>query len=269
MAFVALYDANVLYPSTLRDLLVSIAQDGLVQAKWTDRILDETFRNLKAKRPDLDPVRLDRTREAMMRAVRDCMVKGYEPLIEALELPDPDDRHVLAAAIRAKAQLIVTFNLKDFPPRRLVGVGRGSQAPRRFHRGPDRPGPCRHVRGGAPDRGQVEESTGDRGGRARIAGARRHGRRRRGSASALTGLGNPLPGHPGEGPGHLVCRKARPLSAAVTGVWRCEPAQRHHRTSLPSWSSSAFSPSTVMMRGTGSSMPSPPPSAPPLPPLAV
>ncbi|GAA2409827.1 hypothetical protein GCM10010420_43060 [Streptomyces glaucosporus] len=83
MAFVALYDANVLYPSTLRDLLISMAQDGLVQAKWTDRILDETFRNLKAKRPDLDPVRLDRTREAMMRAVRDCMVKGYEPLIEA------------------------------------------------------------------------------------------------------------------------------------------------------------------------------------------
>lgn len=97
MAFVALYDANVLYPSTLRDLLVSIAQDGLVQAKWTDRILDETFRSLKAKRPDLDPVRLGRTREAMMRAVRDCMVKGYEPLIEALELPDPDDRHVLSA----------------------------------------------------------------------------------------------------------------------------------------------------------------------------
>ncbi|MCI0384182.1 PIN domain-containing protein [Streptomyces sp. CNQ085] len=115
MAFVVLYDANVLYPSTLRDLLVSIAQDGLAQAKWTDHILDETFRNLKAKRPDLDPDRLDRTREVMMRAVRDCMIKGYEPLIEALELPDPDDRHVLAAAIRAKAQLIVTFNLKDFP----------------------------------------------------------------------------------------------------------------------------------------------------------
>lgn len=116
MAFVALYDANVLYPSTLRDLLVSIAQDGLVQAKWTDRILDETFGNLKAKRPDLDPARLDRTRQAMMRAVRDCMVRGYEPLIGAVELPDPDDRHVLAAAIRAKAQVIVTFNLKDFPP---------------------------------------------------------------------------------------------------------------------------------------------------------
>lgn len=115
MAFVAIYDANVLYPSTLRDLLIRVAQAGLVQAKWTDRILDETFRNLRANRPDLEPARLDRTRELMVKAVRDCLVMGYEPLVNAVELPDPDDRHVLAAAIRAKAQLIVTFNLKDFP----------------------------------------------------------------------------------------------------------------------------------------------------------
>lgn len=120
MAFVAVYDANVLYPSTLRDLLIRVAMAGLVQAKWTDQILDETFRNLKAKRPDLDPRKLDRTRELMNRAVRDCLVRGYEPLIGALELPDPDDRHVLAAAVRAKAQVIVTFNLKDFPPERLA-----------------------------------------------------------------------------------------------------------------------------------------------------
>ncbi|WP_406398427.1 PIN domain-containing protein [Streptomyces uncialis] len=119
MAFIALYDANVLYPSALRDLLIRVAQAGLVQAKWTDHILDETFRNLKANRPDLKPTRLDRTRELMVRAVRDCLVKGYEPLIDAVELPDPDDRHVLAAAIRAKAQVIVTFNLKDFPVRHL------------------------------------------------------------------------------------------------------------------------------------------------------
>lgn len=120
MAFVAVYDANVLYPSTLRDLLIRIAMTGLVQAKWTDQILDETFRNLKAKRPDLDPRNLDRTRELMNRAVRDCLVRGHEPLIDALELPDPDDRHVLAAAIRAKAQVIVTFNLTDFPAPRLA-----------------------------------------------------------------------------------------------------------------------------------------------------
>ncbi|WP_052851476.1 PIN domain-containing protein [Streptomyces avicenniae] len=115
MPFVALYDANVLYPSTLRDVLIRVAQAGLVHARWTETILDEVFRNLKANRPDLDSVRLDRTRQLMTAAVRDSKVTGYEPLIEAVSLPDPDDRHVLAAAVKARAQVIVTFNLKDFP----------------------------------------------------------------------------------------------------------------------------------------------------------
>lgn len=114
MSFVVLYDANVLYPSTLRDLLIRVAQAGLIQAKWTDQILDEVFRNLTANRPDLDPQRLSRTRELMNGAVRDSLVTGFEPLVDALDLPDPDDRHVLAAAIKARAQVIVTNNLKDF-----------------------------------------------------------------------------------------------------------------------------------------------------------
>lgn len=115
MSFVVVYDANVLYPSTLRDLLIRVAQAGLVQAKWTDQILDEVFDNLATNRPDLDAQKLARTRELMNRAVRDCLVTGYEPLIDAIDLPDPDDRHVLAAAIKARAQVIVTHNLKDFP----------------------------------------------------------------------------------------------------------------------------------------------------------
>lgn len=120
MAFIVVYDACVLYPSTLRDLLIRIAQAGLVQAKWSDRILDEVFRNLQANRPELDPTKLTRTRELMMRAVRDCLVKDYEPLEAVLELPDADDRHVLAAAIKSRAQLIVTNNLKDFPQETLT-----------------------------------------------------------------------------------------------------------------------------------------------------
>lgn len=120
MAFVAVYDANVLYPNILRDVLIRVAEAGLVQAKWTETILDETFRNLRANRPDLAPDTLARTRRLMKAAVRDCLVKGYEPLIDILELPDKDDRHVLAAAIRAKAQVIVTFNLKDFPAEALA-----------------------------------------------------------------------------------------------------------------------------------------------------
>jgi predicted nucleic acid-binding protein len=115
VAFVVVYDASVLYPSALRDLLIRIAQAGLVQAKWTDQILDEVFDSLISDRPDLSTEALKRTRELMLAAVRDCLIRGYEPLIDALSLPDPDDRHVLAAAIRARAQLIVTANLKDFP----------------------------------------------------------------------------------------------------------------------------------------------------------
>lgn len=119
MSFVVIYDANVLYPSTLRDLLIRIAQAGLVQARWTDQILDEVLNNIRENRPGLAPELLDRTRTLMVKAVRDCLVTGYEPLIPALELPDSDDCRVLAAAIRARAQVIVTNNLKDFPAEAL------------------------------------------------------------------------------------------------------------------------------------------------------
>lgn len=76
MSFVVLYDANVLYPSTLRDLLIRIAAAGLVQAKWTDQILDEVFRNVRKNRPELADEQLDRTRTLMVKAVRDCLVNG-------------------------------------------------------------------------------------------------------------------------------------------------------------------------------------------------
>ena len=115
MTFTVVYDANVLYPNTLRDLLIRIAQSGTVQAKWTNALLDEMTAALRRNRPDIPDARLDRLRDLMNRAVRDCLVLGYEPLIEGLKLPDPDDRHVLAAAIKAGAQVIVTRNLKDFP----------------------------------------------------------------------------------------------------------------------------------------------------------
>ncbi len=81
MTDVVLYDANVLYPSTLRDVLIRVGLARLVQPKWTDRILDEVFDNLRANRPDLDPARLDRTRRLMNEAIRDVMVTGYEHLI--------------------------------------------------------------------------------------------------------------------------------------------------------------------------------------------
>ena len=78
MPFVVIHDACVLYPSTLRDLLLRIAQAGLVQARWTEEILDEMLAALKRDRPELDPVKLDRTRALMGTAIRDWKVTGYE-----------------------------------------------------------------------------------------------------------------------------------------------------------------------------------------------
>ena len=132
MPFIVLYDANVLYPSILRDLLLRVAQAGLVQAKWSERILDEVVRSLTRNRPDLNPVSLDRTRSLMNAAIRDVLVTGFEPLIELIRLPDPDDRHVLAAAIKARAQVIVTYNVKHFPPVELVKWGIEARHPDDF-----------------------------------------------------------------------------------------------------------------------------------------
>ncbi|CEG86735.1 Putative uncharacterized protein ORF C57 [Propionibacterium freudenreichii] len=129
---VVVYDANVLYPSTLRDVLIRVGLARLVQPKWTEQILDEVFRNLRANRPDLDPARLNRTRELMSASLRDVTVTDYQDLIKDLTLPDPDDRHVLAAAIRAGAQLIVTKNLRDFPAEALAPWGVEAKHPDEF-----------------------------------------------------------------------------------------------------------------------------------------
>ena len=93
MAFVVVYDACVLYPAAVRDLLIRLAASGLFQARWTDRILDECFRSIVAARPGLAG-KLDRTRALMEAAIPAAVVTGYEPLVPTLTLPDEDDRHV-------------------------------------------------------------------------------------------------------------------------------------------------------------------------------
>lgn len=130
MAFVVVYDACVLYPNTLRDLLIRVARAGMVQAKWTDAILDEVERALA--RIPVDSSKIPILRERMNMAIRDCLVTGYEPLVEGLKLPDPDDRHVLAAAIKAGAQVIVTSNLKDFPADDLASWSIEAKSPDDF-----------------------------------------------------------------------------------------------------------------------------------------
>jgi hypothetical protein len=114
-AVVAVLDANVLYPTTLRDLLMWLAVTGTYDAHWTETIQNEWTRNLLEDQPDLTAQRLERTRRLMHLALPGALVTGYEAHMDSLDLPDTDDRHVLAAAIRCEAQVIVTTNLRDFP----------------------------------------------------------------------------------------------------------------------------------------------------------
>ncbi|MFO7641066.1 MAG: PIN domain-containing protein, partial [Candidatus Competibacteraceae bacterium] len=117
--FTVVYDACVFYPAPLRDLLIRLAMTRRFRARWTTQIHEEWTRNLLANRKDLTQQQLDRTVANINQAVEDCLITSYENLIEGLKLPDPNDRHVLAAAIRAGAAAIITMNLKDFPDEAL------------------------------------------------------------------------------------------------------------------------------------------------------
>ncbi len=129
--FTVVLDACVLYPAPLRDLLMELAVRDMFFAKWTAEIHEEWISAIVAERPDLAKP-LKRTRELMDSHVRDCLVTNYETLIDSLHLPDPDDRHVLAAAIRCGADMIVTKNLKDFPSSELSKYDIEAQHPDEF-----------------------------------------------------------------------------------------------------------------------------------------
>lgn len=117
--FVVVLNANVLFPFRTRDVLFTFAQEGLFRARLTDEIIQEWTRNLIRLKPHLEAS--VRQQEAAIREhFEECFVEGHRPLIAGLELPDPDDRHVLAAAIRCSAQVIITENLRDFPSQELV-----------------------------------------------------------------------------------------------------------------------------------------------------
>lgn len=128
----AIYDASVLYPAPLRDLLLHVALTDLFRARWTNAIHEEWIEALLRHRPELSRERLERTRQLMDASVLDCLVRGYENLIPSLQLPDPNDRHVLAAAIRAKANVIVTANLRHFPASALAPYDIVAQHPDLF-----------------------------------------------------------------------------------------------------------------------------------------
>ncbi|MGH9481714.1 MAG: PIN domain-containing protein [Terriglobales bacterium] len=126
------YDANVLYGSALRNFLMHLALTGLFRARWSAGVHEEWITALLRNRPDLTREKLERTRRLMDKAAEGALVTGYEGLIEAIQLPDANDRHVLAAAIRGGAEVIVTANVRDFPEAILARFGVEAQHPDEF-----------------------------------------------------------------------------------------------------------------------------------------
>jgi predicted nucleic acid-binding protein len=124
-------DACVLFPQTLRDLLLSLAGAGLFRARWSERINQEWVQELLLKNPGRR-LQVLRTLELVNESVEDCLVTGYEHLIESIVMPDPHDRHAVAAAVAGGADVIVTFNLADFPADVLSPLGLEAKHPDDF-----------------------------------------------------------------------------------------------------------------------------------------
>ena len=120
---IAVLDADVLYPAPVRDILLSFADAKLFQPKWTKTIQEEWTSNLLINRPDITLQALARTVKLMNSAFPDAQINRYAGIINELELPDPDDRHVLAAAIKAEASHIITANTKHFPRKYIATYG--------------------------------------------------------------------------------------------------------------------------------------------------
>lgn len=133
-SFAAVLDANVLYSYPLTSVLLELAEARLYRPIWSSDIHEEWMRAVKRARPDIAPGKLERRRAAMDEALPDACVGGYGRLVDALDLPDSNDRHVLAVAIRARAQVIVTFNEKHFPANTLSEFDLCTQHPDKFVR---------------------------------------------------------------------------------------------------------------------------------------
>lgn len=111
---IVVLDANVLYPPSLRDLLLTLAALDAFDVRWSDEILDEVTRNVLADDPEVDPTNfVEHTIGSMRRAFPDAMVPVDHDLIDRLD-NDPKDRHVAAIALTSKAQEIITINVADF-----------------------------------------------------------------------------------------------------------------------------------------------------------
>lgn len=128
----AVLDANVFYSMWVTDPLLSFADADLYEPVWSDRIMDEVRRHLPTIWSRATREGVDRYLSTLSRVFPNASVAGWKPLENAVELPDPDDRHVVAAAVKAHADVIVTSNLKDFPAKRLERFGLRAMSPDDF-----------------------------------------------------------------------------------------------------------------------------------------
>lgn len=112
--FTVVLDANVLFPFLKRDILLTCAQEGLYRPYWTEQI-NEEWSHKAVEKGVISQAQADNIKQLMSEHFPEAEITGHEPLMSGLVLPDPGDRHVLAAAIRISADMIVTDNIKDFP----------------------------------------------------------------------------------------------------------------------------------------------------------
>ena len=129
-SFGVVLDANVLFSAPLRDTLLRAADVGLFRLHWTSEILEEVSRNL-VKTNRCSAEQAEHLVSTMQTYFPEAAVTSYEPLVPVMT-NDPKDRHVLAAAVVSKSQVIVTYNLGDFPEDTLSIFNIQAQAPDRF-----------------------------------------------------------------------------------------------------------------------------------------
>lgn len=125
----AVLDANVLYGSFVRDVMLSLFAAEMYEARWTDQITQEWVKHLLANISDMTPEKVAKTVNAMNRISPDALVENYQRYIGQITIPDVDDRHVVAAAIACSAQKIVTWNLGDYPNKILKTFGVVAESP--------------------------------------------------------------------------------------------------------------------------------------------
>lgn len=139
MAFVVFLDANVIFDAMIRDILLTLAEDGIFRVHWSDDVLEEfkgariKYLQRKERWDEQEEQKIKRTIELMNKAFPDALINNYQykALIPAMD-NDPKDRHVLAAAIVAGASVIVTYNVKHFPFKSCDPLGIEAQDPDTF-----------------------------------------------------------------------------------------------------------------------------------------